>query len=388
MCIKKVLAFTGIRSDYDLMSGLYKKINEHTSMELALIVSGAHLSETYGCTYRSIEADGLPILAKIESLLDSNSLSSRLKSASICLQNCIHTVESYNPDVIIYPGDREDVIVGSLIGAYLGITTIHFFGGDHATDGNVDNAIRHATSKLSSLHFVSNKEHKDRLLRIGEPSERIFVIGSPALDKFINTPIIPRQNLLKKLGKSKWNNYVIVIYHPISGSTEDESGIYFEEILKTLKLNNLNAFVSYPNSDSGSKQIIQVIEKYSKDSAFKFYKNLNRIDFINLARYAMFMIGNSSAGIVEAPMIPLAAINVGLRQRGRLSTDNVVFVDHGIENIQNGIETVISDGFQHTLKSVASPYGDGKSVDQALKLLNTLDFKKFRLKHEDPLVVT
>src|SRR5690554_5565085 len=158
--MKKVLGITTIRSDYDLLSPLYKKMEEDSDIELKLLVAGGHLSSTYGESINLIKEDGFKILCEIETLIDSNSKKSRLKTASILLQNSIDIVAQYNPDVIIYAGDREDVIVGALLGGYLEIPTIHFYGGDHVKDLHIDNPIRHATSKLSTVHMVSNEEHK------------------------------------------------------------------------------------------------------------------------------------------------------------------------------------------------------------------------------------
>lgn len=380
----KILAFTGIRSDYDLMSDLYKKINNDKDLELGLIVSGAHLSETYGYSVKYIEEDNLPIIARIESLIDSNSRSSRLKSAAILLQNCLSSVTNFNPDVIIYAGDREDVIVGALVGAYLAIPTIHFFGGDHTIDRHVDNPVRHATSKLSSLHFVAHEKHRDRLIKMGESSERIFVIGSPALDKFKLTPHIEKKFILDKFQRPHWTNYSLLIFHPILGQ-EELAGHHFENILNSLIQLKINAFVSYPNVDSGNKNIIKTIEKYINNPQFVFYKNLERDLFINLMRNADFMIGNSSAGIYEAPVIPLAAVNVGDRQKGRITAGNVVFVEQDIDSIISGIKTVQSLEFQQKLNKVKSIYGDGESSTRALNLIKEIDFDKYRYKTEDVL---
>lgn len=383
MYIKKILAFTGIRSDYDLMSMLYKNLNKQSDIEIKLIVSGAHLSDTYGYTYKNIEADNIPILCKIENLIDSNSKASRLKSLSILLQNCIHNIVDYSPDLIIYAGDREEVIVGGLVGAYLRIPTIHFFGGDHASDGNVDNLIRHATSKLSSIHFVSSEDSKNRLIKLGEASNRIFNVGSPAIDNFMETPIISKNEVLKELGKEDWDNYAVVIFHPILGE-EDNAGIYFEQILKALIKKNIYAFISYPNVDSGNRKIISIIESYSENNNFKFYKNLPRILFVNMLRYSSFLIGNSSSGLAEAPVLKLGAINVGLRQKGRLSSGNVIFVEQEINEIMNGIDKVLSKDFKDSLSKVKSLYGDGKSVDKIVQLIKTIDFDKYVKKCEDP----
>lgn len=386
MSTRKILAFSGIRSDYDLMSGLYKTLHSHENFEIKLIVSGAHLSETYGYTVKNIEEDGLPILARIESLIDSNSSSSRLKSMSILLQSVIPLIENYNPDVIIYPGDREDVMVGALVGSYIKVPTLHFFGGDHATDGNVDNPIRHATSKLSSIHFVTNGESKNRLIRMGESEKRIYNVGSPALDKFITTRWIKKEFLLEEFNREEWSNYALVVFHPLLGE-EEFAGQYFEEILLTLKEEKIKAFVSYPNVDSGNRKIIKIIEKYSNDNDFIFYKNLSRDYFINILRHARFMIGNSSAGLYEAPIVPLGVVNVGNRQKGRYCGDNIIFVSQGKKNIKTGIRKILSNNFQEQLKMCISPYGEGKSIKEIIRIFEVTNFEDYIYKYEDPLTL-
>jgi GDP/UDP-N,N'-diacetylbacillosamine 2-epimerase (hydrolysing) len=294
-------------------------------------------------------------------------------------------VESFSPDVIIYAGDREDTIVAALVGAYMQVPTVHFFGGDHAADGNVDNPVRHAISKLSSLHFVAHESHVQRLVKLGESNYRIFNIGSPALDKYINEKHISKINLLNEINCKKWNDYAVLIFHPILGQ-EDNAGRYFEEILTVLIDMGINAFVSYPNIDSGNKNIINIIDKYVDNPQFHFYKNMERKRFINLLRHASFLIGNSSTGILEAPIIPLGVVNVGLRQKSRFAAENVIFVDHIYNQIKEGIELVRSKRFITGLQKLKSPYGDGKSVDRAYDLIKKLDFKKYCFKKEDPLL--
>jgi UDP-hydrolysing UDP-N-acetyl-D-glucosamine 2-epimerase len=386
MCIKKVLAFTGIRSDYELMSSLYSRLNEVEDFEIKLIVSGAHLAETYGYTIKEIKKDKIGILAQIENLIDSNSRTSRIKSLAILLQDCIHTVAAYNPDVILYAGDREEVAVGGLIGTYLRIPTIHFFGGDHAADGNIDNPVRHAVSKLSSLHFVSNEEAKQRLIKVGEDKKRIFNVGSPSLDKFNSTETLSKKKIVHILGKTTWDNYAVMMFYPLAGE-EDKAGQYFEEILIALEKKSINTFVSYPNIDSGNKKIIEIIKKYDNKENFRFYKNESRDIFINLLRNSLFMIGNSSAGLYEASMLKLGAINVGKRQKGRLCAENVIFAQQGIDNIIKAIEDVSTNEFKNLLVDVKSPYGDGNSVDKIISIMRSLDLKSYIVKSEDPLLM-
>jgi len=219
---------------------------------------------------------------------------------------------------------------------------------------------------------------------MGEQEDRIHVIGNPALDKFISTEKIERRDLLRKLGREAWLEYAIVIFHPTLG-VERDAGIYFEQILTALKNTGVKAFVSYPNSDAGSKNILEIIQKHHGDDDFCFYTNLERPIFINLMRNANFLIGNSSAGLIEAPSIPLAAINVGIRQKDRLSTSNVVFVEQNIEDIMNAIRIVNSGEFRDKMHEIENPYGDGHSISRALNLIKEIDFHNYKLKWEDPL---
>lgn len=384
MSIKKILAFTGIRSDYDLMSGIYKDILLNEEIEISLIVSGAHLSKTYGDTIKEIEKDRIPILAKIENLLDSDSKSSRVKSLSILMQNCISFVEEYSPDLILYAGDREEVIVAATVGAYLGIPTAHFYGGDHAKDGHVDNSVRHATSKLSTFHFVTNEKSKARLMRMGENPERIFNTGSPSLDKFLEVEPQEKREIISGLTKKEIQSYALLIYHPFFDE-EEFADKFFEQILISLKKKNIKAFISYPNTDSGNKKIINVIEKYASDSDFVFYKNLDRDTFVNLFIHSDFLIGNSSMGIYESSFIKKPAINVGRRQRGRLAAENVVFVNQDVKEIIKSIDYIGTDDFKDKLIRVTSPYGEGKSVRKAIEIIKDLNLEEHLLKIEDPL---
>ena len=383
--MKKIVAFTAIRSEYDLMSSLFKMLEQDNDIDLRLIVSGAHLSKTYGYSVKDIEKDGLKILTKIETLLDSDSKSARIKSASILLQNSIDIISNFNPDLLIYAGDREEVMVASMIGGYLEIPTIHFFGGDHVKDSHIDNPIRHATSKLSTIHFVSMQEHYDRLIKMGELKERVFNIGSVALDKFNDEKILSNNELCNIFNiKKDFKEFALVIFHPIPMEREI-SGKIFENILSSLKNKNINAFVSYPNIDPGNKDIIEIIEKYKTDENFVFYKNQPRNIFINIYKKSKFIIGNSSSGICESASIPIPAINVGYRQTGRKPNDNVVFSGTNTEDISKNIDSVLSMEFQDKLKNIKNIYGDGFSSKRAYELIKNSDFKSLIFKDEDIL---
>jgi len=383
----KILALTSIRSDYDLMSQLYSLLHNDRDIDLRLLVSGAHLSHSYGYTLKNIEQDGFNILLKIESLIDADSLSSRLKSASNLLISSIDVVCDFAPDLIIYAGDREDVMIGALLGGFLSIPTIHFFAGDHAADGHIDNPLRHAASKLSTVHFVSTKQHKQRLLAIAEPEFRIHNIGSIALDKFRLHESEPMPDIYKRFNIAKERQkqeHGLIIFHPIEEEIENAAE-YIKYMADTLLQRGMFVFISSPNTDYGNKNIVQAIEVLSANPHVYCYKNLPRADFLSIFKQAKLIIGNSSAGILEAASIPISAVNVGKRQSGRQCGANVIFCDTDKKSIEDAVIKACSDNFIKSFADIKNIYGDGNSSKRAYDLIKNIDFLSILKKKEDPL---
>lgn len=385
--MKKILAFTSIRSDYDLMTPLYKLFYEDKDIDFKIIVSGAHLSPSFGYSVEQIRKDKFDILLEIETLLSSDTGLSRAKSASLLFQNSLETIAKFSPDLMIYAGDREDVLIYSMIGGYLNIPTIHVFAGDHVEDGYIDNPIRHATSKLSTAHFVTLEEHKKRLVRMGEDKKRVFVTGNISLDKFIQFQPLDNKEIKKLFDITNgFEEFALLIFHPVTEEIKNVD-IYFENILKNLEEKNINTFVSYPNVDEGNQKLLKVIERYKENKNFIFYKNLNRDLFMSIYKHSKFIIGNSSSGVCEAASLKIPAINVGLRQTGRYADKNVLFCGTDYNEIKENIEKAISEDFLNEIKDMRNSYGDGNSANKAYEIIKTTDFKFMIAKVEDPLKV-
>lgn len=380
----KILAITSIRSEYDLMTPLFFKLNNDKDIEFKLLVGGAHNSPSFGYTRQDIKNDGFDILLEIESLIDADSKSGRLKSASVLLISSIDVVKAFNPDLIIYAGDREEVMIGALLGGYLGIPTLHLYGGDHAADGHIDNPIRHAVSKLSTCHFVSTEEHKKRLLNLKEPEHRIFNIGSISLDKF--RLIAAKEGIVKEVSQRVISKpAALVIYHPIQDEIADAPQIVRAILISLVKF-GYHCFVGLPNTDPGNSEIRNVIHTFASECEdVTVYGNLGREDFVSLFKTSSLIVGNSSAGLLEAASIPIPCINVGARQRGRSCGSNVLFVEAECAEIEDAIRVASSESFQTQVKQVSNPYGDGHSADKAYSLIKSIDFKSMLAKKEDPL---
>ncbi|MDS1369866.1 UDP-N-acetylglucosamine 2-epimerase [Aliarcobacter butzleri] len=383
----KILAFTSIRSDYDLMSPLYRLLHEDIDIDFKIIVSGAHLSHSFGYSIEQIKKDGFEILLKIETLLNSDTALSRVKSASLLLQNSLEIISKFNPDLMIFAGDREDVLMYAMIGGYLNIPTIHVFAGDHVEDGYIDNPIRHATSKLSTAHFVTLEEHKKRLVRMGENPKRVFVTGNLSLDKFVSFQPFSKFEIKEYFNiEQNFDDFALMIFHPITEEIQkvDE---YFENILRNLEQRNINTFVSYPNVDPGNQKLLKVIDKYKENKNFIFYKNLDRNIFLSIYKHSKFIIGNSSSGICEATSLKIPAINVGLRQTGRFADKNVIFCGPYFNEISNSLDKALSKDFLESLKNLKNSYGDGNSAKKAYEIIKSTNFKSMISKIEDPLKI-
>jgi len=378
---------TSIRSDYDLMSRVYELLRDDDQVDLRLLVSGAHLAPAYGRTVTDIRRDGFEVLAEVETLVASDSASARLKTAASLLFGTIDIVRQFAPDVLLFAGDREDVLVAGMLGAFLGIPSVHFFGGDHAADGHVDNPVRHATSKLATAHFVSTPEHRARLLRLGEPDHRIFVIGSVALDKFRLTPMRSRGDVLAAMDAkphAAQARLAVLIFHPVEAEREI-AGRIVADMVGALQEAGFHVCIGAANTDPGNAALMATFERLDADERVTFYRNLGRLDFVNLLRQASLIIGNSSAGLLEAASLKLPAINVGARQRGRMAGANVVFCDGDASSIRQAIGQVQSEEFTAALRDLQNPYGDGHSAERAAALIRELDLRALLPKTEDPL---
>ncbi|MDH1500101.1 UDP-N-acetylglucosamine 2-epimerase [Comamonas terrigena] len=386
----RILGMTSIRSDYDLMSGVYRRLARDPEVDFKLLVSGAHLSPAFGRSVELIRQDGLEILAEIETLISGDSKSSRLKTAAGLLTGALEVVRAYRPDILVYAGDREDVLIGATLGAFLDIPTVHFFGGDHAADGHVDNPVRHATSKLSTAHFVSIEEHAQRLAHLGEDPRRVHVIGSVALDKFVAEPSLDRTTTLSGVGAKPHAlggvPLAILIFHPVDQERELAPD-YVRGAVGTLIERGYHVLIGAPNADPGNAVLLAAMQDLAQAPEVTFYGNTARAFFVNLMRHAALMVGNSSAGLLEAASVGLPVINLGERQRGRLCGGNVVFSDGDKQSFRVALDRVASEEFNLGMRMLVNPYGDGHSEARAVELLKQIDFGPLFKKTEDPLNV-
>jgi GDP/UDP-N,N'-diacetylbacillosamine 2-epimerase (hydrolysing) len=369
MSKRRVLGITAIRSEYFLQRPILRAIVDHPELELLLVVTGAHLSPLHDYTVKEIEADGFPIVARIENLIYSDRDAARLKGAASQLQVLTHLVDGLRPEWLLVPADREESMTLALCGTYLNIATAHYAAGDRVV-GNADDMIRHAVSRLSHLLLTTHEQARERLIKAGEQSWRIHNVGHAGIDRIRSAPQLTSSELAKALGVDEvQDRYAVVVQHPLTSEIGD-AGRQMRETMAAARALKLQLFVSYPNSDPGSNQIIQVIEEHRANPGVHVFRNIPDREFVNLLRGATVLLGNSSLGLLEAPYLKLPVVNVGRRQSERHHASNAFFVAADREAIVRQVRAIIDDEeTRRTISTCENPFGDGHTGEQVAKLL-------------------
>lgn len=385
---KKVLAITGIRSEYDILYPAIDTLRKDNLFEVKIVVCGAHLSDWHGGTLKKIEEDGFEIADKIDYLYMTNRKVQRAKGVGTLIYALAQTVERENPDFLFVVGDREESIATAIIGNYMDVLVCHIGGGDPVY-GNADDPIRFAVSKLAHLHFVLAKQYAENLKSIGEEEFRIFWVGNPVYANIANTPYKNLEEISSLLNFDITNGkYIVLIKHPLSSEKEDaynQMSVTLKAVKKFCEFYNFKVVGIYPNTDPGSYDIVKAIEEFNDGVTIKFSKTLPREIFVNLVRNAKVLVGNSSMGILEGPFYKLPVVNVGRRQTGRLNAGNVEFVDYKIKEIIKAIEkAVFKEDYRMHIKNIDNPFGDEKAPEKILHILKEIDIKDKRwyIKHK------
>ena len=342
----------------------------HPQLEAGVIATGAHLAPGFGETVRQIEQDGFRIVERIESLLDSDRAFGRARSAAIQLLGLTQTLEREDPDFLVVCGDREEAMTGALAGAYGNVPVAQIAAGDIAV-GNVDDSVRHAVTKLAHVHLSLSAASAARVERLGEEPWRIHDVGNPALDRFTGPPALDRDELSQVLGCDlSQGPILLVIQHVISSEIEDGAG-QLRTTLEAAKELGFTTLVGSPNSDAGTRAMRDVIREFADASpAIHAYETLPREVFASLLRSVDVLLGNSSAGLLEAPFLGLPVVNVGNRQREREHAENVLFVEHDRDAIVHAVERCLFDeAHRATVAKTSNPYGDGHSGERIASIL-------------------
>ncbi|MBO8161755.1 MAG: UDP-N-acetylglucosamine 2-epimerase (hydrolyzing) [Thermosipho sp. (in: Bacteria)] len=366
---KKIVYITGARSDFGRMKYILNAIENHPKFSLYLIVTGMHLSKEFGYTVNEIKEKfpKTPIFIA-DSLLSSDTLGAMAKSLGISVYAITQHLEIINPDAVIILGDRWESLAGAIAARMLNIKVFHIGGGYKS--GSIDDRIRDAITVFSDVHLVANKNCAERVISIGANPRDVYVVGAPDLEAIVRKDFTQKEELIKKCNINEDEPLILAIYHPDTNeyfSLENQVINFLEAIIEV----GFQTILIYPNADAGGRDIIELINRIVKNNKkIKIFTNIKYEDFLGLMNIANVIVGNSSAGIIEAPSFGLPAVNIGNRQKNRERGENVIDVGYDKNEIVKAILKAITDiEFIERAKSGKNPYGDGKTSKRVIEIL-------------------
>ena len=371
--MRKVIYITGTRADYGLISSALKRMNGDVDLDLSLCVTGMHLLEEYGYTVREIEADKIRICARIEVALAGESGGEMSRAIGQEIIGITEALEQERPNLVIVLGDRGEMLAGALAAIHLNIPIVHIHGGERT--GTVDEPIRHAISKLSHYHFVATAGSKDRLIKMGEWSENIFVTGAPGLDGIRQLITFGKNELCEQSGFVPDRKIALAVFHPVVQDS-NIADTQIQTIMENALQNKLQIIAMLPNADSGGAHAARKLREYAGHPDVRIHSHLGRNSFVSWMAAADLMIGNSSSGIIEAATLGTPVVNVGDRQDGRERNDNVIDVPFSDSLINDAISNALALG----KREWNNLYGSGVAGNKIVQLIKSISLDKMLLK--------
>lgn len=373
---RKICVVTGTRAEYGLLRWVTEGIRASPVLDLQLIVTGMHLSPEFGLTVQEIEADGFLIDRKVEMLLSSDTPVGVTKSMGLGLVGFADAFAELQPDLLLVLGDRFEIFAAASAALIARIPIAHIHGGE-ATEGLIDESIRHSITKMSHLHFVAAEQYKNRVIQLGEDPSRVFQVGGLGIDNILNLQLLDRSSLEEALDfKLRPTNFLIT-FHPVTLET-CTSAQQVDELLKALsRLENTGLIFTMPNADTDGRVISRKISQFCENNEnAKAYTTLGQIRYLSCLRHFDGVIGNSSSGLIEVPSFQKATINIGDRQKGRLKAESVIDCEPCVDSILNAIHFSSSIEFKTRLLLTHNPYGNGGASKAIVDKLESASIDK------------
>jgi UDP-N-acetylglucosamine 2-epimerase (hydrolysing) len=366
--IKKIAFLTGTRADFGKIKSLIQMLETHKYFDPYVFATGMHLLPIYGDTIVEIERCNFPHLYKFENFTSENTMDLTLAKT---IEGFSHYIKEIQPDLIVVHGDRVEALAAATVGALNNVLVAHIEGGE--LSGTIDELIRHAVSKLSHVHYVSNVEAKNRLMQMGELPESIEVIGSPDVDIMFSKNL-PGLDEVKRYYDIDFEEYAVCMFHPVTTEVELLKN-QVNALKKAMIASGKNYLVIYPNNDHGSSIILDAWKSLETNEKFRVLPSLRFEYFLVALKYATFMIGNSSAGVREAPYYGIPSINIGSRQLNRVTSSAVINVGADQEKI---LEAIVNLPQEPSI--VENSFGTGNSAQLFKESLESDDL--WKLNHQ------
>ena len=366
--MKKILFLTGTRADFGKIKALISAVESHSGFEAYVFVTGMHLQHEYGYTLIEIERCNY---RNVHTFCNHTHETTMDLTLAKTIEGLSAYCKDIKPDMIVVHGDRVETLAGAITGSLNNILVAHIEGGE--LSGTVDELIRHSVTKLSHVHFVSNDDAARRLIQMGELESSVFTIGSPDVDIMFSSHLPDLQAAKNHYGIT-FDRYAIAMFHPVTTEEQDMEQ-YAHAFAEALDADDHQYIVIYPNNDLGSRFIIDAYKKLSANPRFKIFPSIRFEFFLVLLKHARFIIGNSSAGIREAPYYGIPVINIGTRQQNRALHADIINTGYDAGSIGEALRSIDD----HKPRKMGG-FGQGNSADLFLESITNADI--WQIKHQ------
>lgn len=370
--MKTITVLTATRAEYGLLSPIIKALKKCPEFCVKVVATGAHLSPEFGLTYQEIEKDGIQIDKKIEILLSADTPSAISKSMGLAMLGFADYFDEGRPDALLVLGDRYETLAVCCAAMNERIPIIHLYGGE-TTEGVVDEAVRHAITKLSYLHLTSTEDYQKRVIQLGENPKRVHTVGGIGVENALNVPLLSKEQLETELDFKLDCSYSVVTFHPVT-LEEASAEKQCKELLGAFDRHpELKYIVTKANADADGRVINRLMEDYAnKHSNVRVYDSLGMKKYLSALKYADMVVGNSSSGLVEVPSFRIPTINIGDRQRGRIRATSVLDVEPDADKIALAMSRVLEADFQKVCQNTVNPYGDGNTSEKVVAAIKDM----------------
>lgn len=383
MCRRKIAVVTATRAEYGLLKTLLDNLNASAGVELQLVVTGAHLSARFGSTVQHIEKDGFPIAARVPVAIDDDSTIGVTEALAAMTVGIGRAYQELRPDLVVLLGDRYEMLGAAQAAMLARIPIAHVHGGE-ATEGLIDEAIRHAITKMSHLHFVAADAFRRRVIQLGEVPERVWVVGATGLDNIKDMPQIELEDLEDQLGIKLRSPSFLVTHHPVTLQSGDSSAA-LRSLLEVLDSFGGTMIITGVNADPGNDLMRREIERFwsVRRERVLAVESLGTRRYLSTLASVDVIVGNSSSGLIEAPSLGTPTVDIGDRQRGRLYAPSVIHCGENADEIRRAVQKALSAEHRTIAKQKHTPYGEpgaGRRIADILTAhpIDDLLLKKFQ----------
>ena len=374
--MKKICVVTGTRAEYGLLYWLMKEIEQEPDLRLQVIVTGMHLSPEFGLTYREVERD-FKINKKVEMLLSSDTVIGITKSMGLAQISFSEAYADLEPDLVVLLGDRYEIFSAASAAMIARIPIAHLHGGE-TTEGAFDEAIRHAITKMSHLHFTAAEDYRNRVIQLGESPERVFNVGGMGIENIKRLKLLNQADLEDAISFKLAKKNLLITVHPVT--LEDSTAeSHFQNLLDALnQLPDANIIFTKANSDTDGRIINQMIDSYVSEhpNSTIAFSSMGQLRYLSALQFMDAVVGNSSSGLLEAPSFKIGTVNIGDRQKGRLKATSVIDCAPTAQAIHQAILKVLSKNFKAKLVDVVNPYGEGLASKKIVDIIKLTKIEK------------